>query len=1058
VRRHAKASSAGSKKGSGIGLGSIRAALPTRAASSNANGSGERRHRRAPLGFLGALVLAITVSLGAASALADAPPALTIEAPTAVSYTSAHLSGTVNPEGGPSETLWHFEYSPEPSSFWIPVSGDQSAGSGSSAVNVAEALQNLQPNTTYSVRLVASNETGANSSATEAPYPSFTTVAVPNPTISIVAPTAVSGTGAHFSGEINPGGTDPAFNVNWHFECTPGCPGLQGGAISADTSNHQVSATAAGLQPNTAYEVSLVASNAGGQGSTAPKTFSTEAVRPVATTIPAFALEGGTKALVGGRVNPENSPTKYWVQYGTDERYGHSAPATQDAEAASGGEATVVTQEISKLTPGTTYHFRIVAENPTGTTESEDMTFESAPALATSPPDSCSNAQFRTGPGAGLPDCRAYEQVSPIEKNGADILAYETLARAAANGNRAAFSSYSAFGDAKGLKTLEPYVSKRSPDGWSASALYPPQEVQGTEFFALFPTPQGYSKQLTRAALKLTGPAPVSGAQPGTENLYTRDLDSGAYTLLTPVGVPSEISMSFAAASADFSHILFESSAKLTPEAPIDSPSTGRGNPINLYENVDGEVRLVGILPNGEPAPEGAKAGAELRDFPVNDGFWGGAIEQFYTENTISADGSIVFWGDLSTDQLYARIDGTETVHVSASQRTEPEEPQPAFFRGATPDGSKVFFTSAEKLTDNATARPNGPFNGDLYSYQIETGELTDLTVAASGTADVLGFLGTGGDGSFAYFVAGGAPLAPGAPTESELVNADGTVRSNLYLSHDGQITYIATLGAGSVDTQNWELNSREGISPRLSRVSADGRHLLFSSTERLTSYDNAGHVELYRYGGVSHDLQCVSCNPSGSRASFGAAIAESAPDGNAKFSVITPFLTNVLSDDGGRIFFQTKEALLPSDSNGRTDVYEWEEGQVHLISTGQASTDSFLGDASVNGNDVFFVTRQQLVGQDEDQNGDMYDARVEGGIAAQNPAAPPPPCMGDTCRGPSSASPTFQAPGSAGLIGPGNQQQRKHKRHKRHHKARPSRDHHGGKHRNGKQSTRSRS
>ncbi len=214
---------------------------------------------------------------------------------------------------------------------------------------------------------------------------------------------------------------------------------------------------------------------------------------------------------------------------------------------------------------------------------------------------------------------------------------------------------------------------------------------------------------------------------------------------------------------------------------------------------------------------------------------------------------------------------------------------------------------------------------------------------------------------------------------------------------------------------------------------------MLFASQAQLTSYDNAGQGELYLYDAASGALACVSCNPSGAPATSEAYLAgnlsiTAAPERNA-------FLTRNLSEDGNRVFFQTQEALVPQDKNGQTDVYEWERegaggadgcsrlsacfsessgGCLYLISTGESGDPSYFGDASANGNNVFFFTRQALVGQDQDENYDLYDARVEGGIAAQN-HHPRPSCTGEGCLGPVDPSPVFDAPASATFAGTGN-------------------------------------
>ena len=87
----------------------------------------------------------------------------------------------------------------------------------------------------------------------------------------------------------------------------------------------------------------------------------------------------------------------------------------------------------------------------------------------------------------------------------------------------------------------------------------------------------------------------------------------------------------------------------------------------------------------------------------------------------MSADGSRIFWTD-NNSQLYVRENGTTTVKLNASQRTPSLGDGSALFRGATPDGSRVFFIDGTPLT-------NGPSdNGGLYEYDFSNGKLTDLS------------------------------------------------------------------------------------------------------------------------------------------------------------------------------------------------------------------------------------------------------------------------------------------------------------------------------------------
>ena len=139
----------------------------------------------------------------------------------------------------------------------------------------------------------------------------------------------------------------------------------------------------------------------------------------------------------------------------------------------------------------------------------------------------------------------------------------------------------------------------------------------------------------------------------------------------------------------------------------------------------------------------------------------------------------------------------------------------------------------------------------------------------------------------------------------------------------------------------------------------------------------------------------------------------------------------------------------MTGDNNAVDDTYEYDvaSGQINLISSGKAEIPSPFSDASANGSDVYFTTRQSLVGIDTDENVDVYDARVGGGLAAQNPPAGPFPCLGQECRGEAAAVPVAPRPASSTLNGPGNQKHRKHKKHrgkKKHHRAARHANRHG--------------
>jgi hypothetical protein len=96
-------------------------------------------------------------------------------------------------------------------------------------------------------------------------------------------------------------------------------------------------------------------------------------------------------------------------------------------------------------------------------------------------------------------------------------------------------------------------------------------------------------------------------------------------------------------------------------------------------------------------------------------------------------------------------------------------------------------------------------------------------------------------------------------------------------------------------------------------------------------------------------------------------------------------------------VFFQSKDAILPAAKNGLTNVYEYEDGKVYLLSKGGSNFPSTLIDASASGDDVFFVTRDELVSAGQGEVQSMYDARVG---AAPSDLSPQAECSGSACLG----------------------------------------------------------
>jgi hypothetical protein len=370
---------------------------------------------------------------------------------------------------------------------------------------------------------------------------------------------------------------------------------------------------------------------------------------------------------------------------------------------------------------------------------------------------------------------------------------------------------------------------------------------------------------------------------------------------------------------------------------------------------------------------------------------------------------------------------------------------------GVGSDGNHIYWST------NAEAGTNP--GKDLYRFDASSGALTDLAPDPTGNgAEVQGILGSSDDGSFVYFAANG--VFGSAPSVGDCHLGSGETYDgscNLYVDHEGRISFISRLntqGRGGGDALNWwpESDDLLGLFLRASRVSPNGRTLLFRSAEKLTSYENAGTPEFYRYSyGEPGSIVCVTCNPTGVpplKTGEGPNLGNiTAGEGLAQLSAASALSRN-LSADGNRVFFETLEALVPADVNGREgcpvnavgirscqDVYEWEAdgsgtcestdqngGCVYLLSSGTSPDPSFFADASVHGDSAFIFTRQPLVPQDEDSFQDVYDVRVGGGLPSQNQPPPPVPCEGEACKGAAAASPALASPATTNVSESGNQ------------------------------------
>jgi WD40-like Beta Propeller Repeat len=648
----------------------------------------------------------------------------------------------------------------------------------------------------------------------------------------------------------------------------------------------------------------------------------------------------------------------------------------------------------------------------------------------------CANEAIRAEQGAtasNLPECRAYELVSrgntPLVDSSGVV---QFGARAADDGNAMAYFSYYPF---EGSPSSGWFVrARRGATGWSLEAMSPQVLPGAAPKVACEAGELNYSEDLLASVLRIGRDIKeefpgasfcgqpqeeiVAGEPRGFANLLRRATPDSPYELVnqTPVG-ESPANAQFQDASDDLSHIVFGEEAQLTPEAPPG---------YNLYVWTGGTVRLVTFLPDGTPV-RGDLAGATKHFAPGVEagGTFNGTAPII---NAVSSDGERVFF--YANGNLYLRENAAQppaanpTCGAGESTLACTRQVDRSFgegssgggvFQYASADGSRVFFTDERKLTFPSSAAPGKPA---LYEYSIGSNALADRTSGVTG-ADVRGFSGAAQNGSRLYFVAYAALTGAQQNEQAEVAQAG---QPNLYLLENGALTFVATLDPAS-DRSAWsfELTPQDGEAPTggattlATRTSPDGRYFAFNSARSLTG-GPAGTTQIFVYDAVDGALSCASCLPGG-----GAPPGPSElPSPIATTEVNAPaYLPRGLTEDG-RLFFTSPQALLPADTDEVTDVYEYRQGELHLISDGTRAGPSYFFDASVGAGNVFFATSDALVRSDTDNALNLYDARVDGGFA--EPPAPPSPCApGEACRsageGPTTGSLTTQFQAGAGNV-----------------------------------------
>ena len=910
---------------------------------------------------------------------------------------TATLNGVVNPlkEGEPGH--YRFLYAQSASVCTGGLESTEEPAPGSSPQPVSAAITGLTADKPYAFCVKAINALGESTLST----PRTFTTAVPPEAPEELTASPVGGSTATLRGVVNPLKEGEPGKYRFLYkqsasECTGGSETAEEPAPGS--SPQSVSAAVSGLLPHKPYTFCLLAKNSAEPAEEALgplETFTTLVAAPHVEEASVSDV-AASSATFSASVNPEGAESSYTFEYAPAGRSFIPVPEPEGhgllPEGVVGVSVSVHVQ--NGLQPGVSYEFRVTTSNSAETVTSE-------------PPVS-----FVTQTAAGnlgLPDGREWELVSPPNKRGGFLasLSAEGPIQAAENGKSITYGDQvppepepqGNGGLGQGFQQLR---SVRGPEGgWSTLDIAGPHDGPaltntGLSEYLVFspdlstalldplgedntllstqasePTPYIRRESLCETPVTaaecylpvLTGKEPYADVPPGTE--FGKHGEN----------VPGFEGGVFEGASSDLSRVVLRSNVQLTK-----TPTPPEGQ--EVYEFSAGApaaeaLQLVSVL----PASEGSK--------PAKGSVGVGANEEQMVSGAryaVSSAGSRVFWSAHPEEggfALYMRDTAKgETLRLDAQQPGAPSgESAGAIFQAASADGSRVYFTDSQRLTEHSGSapRPTGRNreDGDLYECRIveEAGhlkcELTDLTPESGGhAAEVQNILsGVSEDGSYVYFVANGVLGDAGAhgATQGECLEFGHTAASatcNLYEYHAGVITFIATLGAE--DEHDWGGNELlfHDISLLTAQASRDGRFLAFMSSRSLTGYDSRDAVsgkpdqEVYLYDAGSGRLVCASCNSTGARpagievgefnegkhrANLAAVLStaggqnftkESWVAANLPYSQLgqagqaSVYQQRYLTNDG-RLFLNTSDALVPQDVNGNEDAYEFEPAGV---------------------------------------------------------------------------------------------------------------------------------
>lgn len=536
---------------------------------------------------------------------------------------------------------------------------------------------------------------------------------------------------------------------------------------------------------------------------------------------------------------------------------------------------------------------------------------------------------------------RAWELVTPSDPVAATIYNSPVVS---VDGTRVIYMSVGPIPGALAGDLLATSLATRAPEGWVSQPLGAPYSTGTASFSTLLAAiPSAFNETLDTSLWLGMVPLVAGGPPEGHNGLYRMSPD-GTVAVLADMGESGE----FVAASQDTSHAVFSSRDHLL--AADSSRLTGRsiyafdGSTLSLVDQ-DNSGALLSACGSSVSASSGVSQSGE----------------RIFLTNPDPSSATCP-----KTSHVYMRENGNTTIDISVSQctRADCNGPQDVNFAGATPSGSSVFLTTTEQLTNSDTDQRR-----DLYRYDVESSELVQVSVGSDEASGEVtqGVTHPSDTGSSVYFYSNGG-----------LLSGEGSGGANLYLADGTGLHFVADVGANDP-----------------LQTSRNGRVALLATSVSLDPADTDGRKDVFLYDADSRTFTRLSEGLSGGNGDFDADIAS--PIESIGFGIDPA--DRALTDDGSRAFFSTNEQLSPEDMNDMTDVYEWAEGSLGLVSSGMGSADAEFAGASADGNTVLFKTWESLLPDDRDGGDrDLYAARVDGGFPVEQSQSP---CRSEACAPP---------------------------------------------------------